>query len=841
MPMLLRLFRLTFFVILFLLSTAKLNFILPEIAHAESKKAHGESKKAEKPQKKEAKHKKEEKKHAKPEKEKTSSKEESNLNEEKEEVIEVLEKEEIKGEENPDPKKLEAEAADVGKIDAVLIIDSSRSMQKTDPEKLREQAAKLFFRLLSEGDRLAIISFDKDAKVVLPLTGINLETITTFDRAISAIQYEGGFTDIQAPIAAAYKLLSEQGRKDVFKSVLLLSDGKMDPYPERGTAEELIKQTEKIDLPRYKSSNIKLYTVALSEQADRELLNGFAKLTDGANLYAPDSSLIHKKFGEVFLTIKKPQMITLKGGTFEIDSAVKEVTFFISKNDALATLTILDPAGKVIAPDDFVPKIKWYTDDKVDLITVYEPLLGVWQIRSNEKIEGFARLLSDAKLHVKFPAGNFKFGESVAVYAKLVNQQEDIIKDDLANITFYTYKIINVNSGEVPFNGMLNDKGQEGDRVAGDGIYSSVIKFDQEGEFQALFGVTTPTFTRQQQFPMTVSKESIGIKMLYENEGEENKENPEETNFLKEEVPHTDLEGLDHLEQGNAIKEEEFKTGEHSEHLEHTEHAVSEEKPPILPQTLKSIQVNLNHDLAKLLSPKVKLILKKINLEKPISKEVKKHDKKKTEKTKDIFVITLKPLKNDSLIYEYPVEKLEAGEYKVYARLTAKDGKGKEITAISSTIKIDLDEKDNFLPHQIEELKLITGVSSIYLALIWMAVIVLLIRSKKKNSPTFTEITKEGIISENLKQQIEIFKSKVSPSKRKYTEKDLEIFSEVADVFNVEKTATNEDSDSEKSPQTEISTTDPQASEEVKENETPTEKTAAAEKETKAETTEQGH
>ncbi len=815
--MLLKLFRLTFLSFLFLLLTAELGIILPKIAYAESKKE-------------EKKPKKEEKKSSKQEKETVSKKKKVNLKEEDKVVIESSEKEEIKGEEILDPKNPEVEIPELVRIDAVLIIDSSRSMQKTDPEKLREQAAKLFFRLLSEGDRLAIISFDKETRQVLPLTEINLQTIATFDRAISAIKYEGGFTDIEAPLAMAYKILSEQGRPDVFKSVLLLSDGKMDPYPERGTAEELISETKKNILPRYKSSKIKLYTVALSEQSDKNLLGEFAKLTEGVNLYAPDSSLIHKKFGEMFLSIKKPQMITLEGGIFEIDSAVKEVTFFISKKDALATLNILDPQGNTIVPDDFVPKIKWYSDDKVDLITIYEPMLGRWQIRSNEKIEGFARLLSDPKLHVKFPAGNFKFGESAAAYAKLTNLPKDIKKEDLENFTFYTYKIIDVNSGDLALSGMLNDKGEEGDQIAGDGVYSAVLKFDKEGEFQALFGVTTPTFTRQQRFPMTVSKEAISIKMLYENAGEEeSKEDSKEAGELKKDDFESSEEGS--LNLGKLSDAElEAKAKELEKELENETNG-KKEAPEIKEtleskenlvhsSTLKGIQVNLNEELEKLVSPKVKLILKKINLEKPISKEAKKKSSKKeqiAEKNKDTFIVTLKPLKNNPLAYEYPIEKLEGGEYKVYARLTAEDENGKEYTAISSTIKIDLDEKESLFSNQINELLLISGVSSIFISFIWISVLTLLIKNKNQRNKTIFEIPKEGIIAESLRQQIESLKAKVSSSKRIHTEKDLEIFAEVADVFQPEKAAA-EDSEI-KPPETEILTAEEKVTEEVKEPE----------------------
>ena len=45
------------------------------------------------------------------------------------------------------------------KVDAILLLDASGSMLKTDPLRLREEGAKLFIQFLKPGDRLGIIEF----------------------------------------------------------------------------------------------------------------------------------------------------------------------------------------------------------------------------------------------------------------------------------------------------------------------------------------------------------------------------------------------------------------------------------------------------------------------------------------------------------------------------------------------------------------------------------------------------------------------------------------------------------------------------------------------------------
>ena len=76
-----------------------------------------------------------------------------------------------------------------GGVDAVLLIDSSGSMAKNDPDKLRVPAAKLFMSLLGEEDRLGLISFSDNGYPVLHLTApgpkTNARILASADRVSS--------------------------------------------------------------------------------------------------------------------------------------------------------------------------------------------------------------------------------------------------------------------------------------------------------------------------------------------------------------------------------------------------------------------------------------------------------------------------------------------------------------------------------------------------------------------------------------------------------------------------------------------------------------------------------
>src|SRR5262245_17273721 len=93
-------------------------------------------------------------------------------------------------------KALRSLSAQKPELDVVLILDSSRSMKRTDPEKLRNKAAKLFMRFLSPGDRAALVHFSSAAVTVLPLAPLSQHGLEAMDLAIDGVPVEGNFSDL---------------------------------------------------------------------------------------------------------------------------------------------------------------------------------------------------------------------------------------------------------------------------------------------------------------------------------------------------------------------------------------------------------------------------------------------------------------------------------------------------------------------------------------------------------------------------------------------------------------------------------------------------------------------
>ena len=411
-----------------------------------------------------------------------------------------------------DHKSFDRELNEDGAIDAVLLLDSSRSMQRTDPKRLRDQGAKLFNRLLGDNDRVALVQFDRDARTLTDFIEIRPETVADLDKTIEGIAAEGGFTDLEAPLDNALALLNEKGRPKAVKAVILLSDGKMDPHPSVGTPQEATDRTIKEMLPKYKRKGYKIYTLSFSDESDAELLARFATDTNGIHWTAKDVETLHAKFSELFLALKKPQISPIEKGGFEIDSSVKEATFYITRKDPDSQITILPPDGIEISSTDFPPGAKWFHGERFDVITIKKPTSGTWFIHGVENPEGFASLLTDIKLQVKWPETALAAGDRVSFYARLTDKGEVLPPKGIGEVTLFNYKIVD-SKGESFAAAEMNDKGEDGDAKAGDGIYSATVRLPDEGEF-SLITTAASTFDRQQRIPFNIAGGVILLQVL---------------------------------------------------------------------------------------------------------------------------------------------------------------------------------------------------------------------------------------------------------------------------------------------------------------------------------------
>ena len=521
-------------------------------------------------------------------------------------------------------------------IDAVLLLDNSGSMLLTDPERLRVEGAKLFIQLLKAGDRLAIIEFARDAKVILPLTEFDPNKVEELTKQISKLDSSGQYTDLFSGVKAAQELLKKDARKGSSQLIILMSDGKMDPDPSLSTVQSRNNELFNAVIPDLKSQEIKVHTLSFSEQADRDILAQIAAGSEGMSMYTPDASKIHESYANLFLAVKKPQVLPLTARGFRVDANVQEATFYINRETG-AELSIQSPLGIKYGPGVTDEKVRWFRGQKFDVITVISPEPGDWQVVGLPSQDGFATVLTSLKLVTDWPS-SINSEEEMLLQARLYEAEKPVVLPEMTGAVNYAFQITPTDKISEPVvKEFLHDDGKDGDKIADDGIFSALVRLNDPGEYTLKVVAHAPTFDRYQQIPFRVRPRMVSLSIA------------------KRAVEDAHAEE-DHGDDDHSKKDEHASEEHHDDEKEEGENKPDED----------FFIVRLSPEVRELKSPEVEIMA--------VDKSRKRYSIK-MEETSDPF------------LYELPASILpQEGHYEIQATLTGQTKAKKTIKASSEKV-----------------------------------------------------------------------------------------------------------------------------------------------------------
>lgn len=397
------------------------------------------------------------------------------------------------------------------KVDAVLLLDTSGSMLVNDPQRLRDEGARLFVQFLKPGDSLAIIDFSETAKVVRPLSPYDASQAEQVGALISGLKTEGQYTDLLAAIEAATEVIQAQGRPDAKPVVVLLSDGKMDPNPAVGLPAQRTQILLEQRLPELRTQSRRVYTLAFSPDADRELLQQIAAATDAIQWYTVSANEVHQSFAELFLAVKRPQVIPLGAKGFTVDENVSEATFYINRATE-NEVQVQHPNGQLFTASNHPSNIKWFSSQRFEVITIEKPQVGTWRVSGVTKEEGFATILTNLRL-ISDWSGIIEANHKELLQARLYEADKPIALPEMTGLIRYAYQITPTDRVAEPIvRDLLVDDGTAGDTIANDGIFAHDVLIEEPGEYELRIIAKGPTFERQLQIPFRVKPPLVTVK-----------------------------------------------------------------------------------------------------------------------------------------------------------------------------------------------------------------------------------------------------------------------------------------------------------------------------------------
>lgn len=168
-------------------------------------------------------------------------------------------------------------------LDAVLVIDSSGSMDWNDPQDIRKTVAKEFVSKLGENDMAAVIDFDSSAYLYSGFTS-DKETLNT---AIDRIDDYGG-TNLGRGISLAIEQFTSSETYDpstAHKYIIMLTDGD-------GSYNNSLTTTAS-------ENDIVIYTIGLGDDVEESVLKSMAEGTGGQYYFASTADNLYDIFDVV--------------------------------------------------------------------------------------------------------------------------------------------------------------------------------------------------------------------------------------------------------------------------------------------------------------------------------------------------------------------------------------------------------------------------------------------------------------------------------------------------------------------------------------------------------------
>ena len=382
--------------------------------------------------------------------------------------------------------------------DIVILMDSSGSMKHTDPKNYRKDAAKLFVSLLGADDRVGIMSFGDNARLLSPLARNSPKNRKKLFRAIDRISSREFSTNITDAVRKGFQQLTVSHNTN--KIMILMSDGRLAlGSPEKDVA--AFAELTRI-LPEVAKAGVKLYTVAFTDESDHPLLENMARVTGGFFRYARMDWDVHVMFTSIFEKIKSPDSVPFEGEAFSLDKDIQEATVLVTKKAGTA-IALMDPAARKHAAAHHAKNMQWYQSNIFDMITVRKPAAGAWRVKLSANEGNKVFVVTNLNLKSSFAGSFVPRGKSLAIDAWLEKEGGMITEQDLLHSTTFSAEL--VEPGKPP---------RKLDLAPGSsaGAYAASLVPEAAGEYTVTIVASGKTFKREKIFQFKTEEPTAPVE-----------------------------------------------------------------------------------------------------------------------------------------------------------------------------------------------------------------------------------------------------------------------------------------------------------------------------------------
>ena len=345
-------------------------------------------------------------------------------------------------------------------IDVVFVIDSSKSMRKSDPEGLTGEAMKMFIDMChTKGDKGGMVAYSGNIVREYEIKELNSkEDKSALKNTLTNLEL-GDWTDIGLGLKKAVSILKEGASSGNKPIIILLSDGKNDPERNKSESEEDLSAA----LSNAKLNKFPIYTIGLNADGtvDKSQLQNISKQTNGKNFITNTAEEIPKILRQIFadnFNLKVLQQETITG-----NEEYQQIKINIPDNNAVeANISILaskpveiklsNPEGKIVQiPSD---KFIYNKSNKYSMLKLISPEKGAWilYIKGADKDKINISLISnyDLKVFLKLSPDNVKYkGDKVNIVSFLGSNGQKLEDKDIYSSSKAVLVVKNLDKSEI--------------------------------------------------------------------------------------------------------------------------------------------------------------------------------------------------------------------------------------------------------------------------------------------------------------------------------------------------------------------------------------------------------
>jgi Mg-chelatase subunit ChlD len=296
-------------------------------------------------------------------------------------------------------------------LDIFLVLDTSKSLQRTDPRDYRASGAAGLVRALPAWSdiRVGVVGFARKAKLLAPLTSDRAQVVEVLGELPRS-----GSTDLAAGIRAALGGFEQGARPDATRAILLFTDGKSDDDEARAAMNAARRR------------GVVVHALLLgSDRSGQELLAEIAGGTGGSFVRVTDPARLPQAFLNLRTTGVERVVVSVNGGdpvptNFVGGAFSATVPLAVGENRVVATATTLDGRQR---------------EDAVT-VTVREP--GCAELEVAAERNGAAALsISDRAVEVVFDASGSMWGRmqerpKIEIAKQTLAEALGVLPDDLS-------------------------------------------------------------------------------------------------------------------------------------------------------------------------------------------------------------------------------------------------------------------------------------------------------------------------------------------------------------------------------------------------------------------------